>query len=239
MKNAIVTISSFAAVLLVILTLSQGLFAELNEGDDRVASLEGRVEEMEENIEQLNNELASATDVIEQKDIQIASLTDAVDEVKEKIEEEQKTTTEQQTSEESLTEEQTTQYVELEATTNSDNDNNDAMVFGTKRKDYKEEIDDDDAVASEDIDYSYLGVYELTAYEATGNACADGSMPVRGYTVACNSLPLGTRIYIEGYGEFTVCDRGGMSGSVIDIYLGDYSDCIQFGRRSAAVYIIN
>lgn len=237
MKNSIITISCFAAVLLVILVLSQGLFVELNEGNDRVASLEGRVEEMDNQIEQLNNELASATDVIEQKDEQIASLTDAVDSVKEKIEEVEKTeqTTESETSEESITEEQTTQYAE------AINNNNNEMVFGAKQKDckdYKEEIDDDDAVASEDIDYSYLGVYELTAYEATGNCCADGSMPVRGYTVACNSLPLGTRIYIEGYGEFTVCDRGGMSNSVIDIYLGDYNDCIQFGRRSATVYII-
>lgn len=237
MKNAIVTISSFAAVLLVILTLSQGLFAELNEGDDRVASLEGRVEEMEENIEQLNNELASATDVIEQKNIQIASLTDAVDEVKEKIEEEEETTTEQQTSEESLTEEQTTQYVELEATTNDDN--NDAMVFGTKRKDYKEEIDDD-YEADEDVNYTYAGVYELTAYIATGCPCADGVYPSVGYTVACNDPSLWHRwIYIEGYGTYYCHDTGGMASNVVDVFVGSYDEAINFGRRSAAVYIIN
>lgn len=85
----------------------------------------------------------------------------------------------------------------------------------------------------------YLGVYELTAYEYTGSPCANGNMPTVGYTVACNSLPLGTRIYIEGYGEYVVEDRGGMSGGVIDVYLGDAGACIQFGRRSANVYLVD
>lgn len=86
---------------------------------------------------------------------------------------------------------------------------------------------------------TYLGYYQLTAYEATGNACANGNMPTVGYTVACNSLALGTRIYIEGHGYYTVEDRGGMAGNVIDIYLGDPGACIQFGRQGANVYIVN
>lgn len=85
----------------------------------------------------------------------------------------------------------------------------------------------------------YLGVYELTAYEYTGSPCANGNMPNAGYTVACNSLPLGTRIYIEGYGYYVVEDRGGMAGNVIDVYLGDPGACIQFGRRTANVYLAN
>ena len=84
-----------------------------------------------------------------------------------------------------------------------------------------------------------IGVYELTAYEWTGNPCANGNYPTTCYTVACNSLALGTRIYIEGYGEYVVEDRGGMADNVIDIYYGDVDACYQFGRRSAQVYIIN
>lgn len=91
---------------------------------------------------------------------------------------------------------------------------------------------------SEASEGAYLGYYELTAYEWTGNPCANGNYPSCGYTVACNSLALGTRIYIEGYGEYVVEDRGGMAGNVIDIYMGDYDSCIQFGRRSANVYLI-
>ena len=93
-------------------------------------------------------------------------------------------------------------------------------------------------IVEEEPSSNYLGYYTLTAYEWTGNPCANGNYPTEGYTVACNSLPLGTRIYIEGYGEYVVEDRGGMSDSVIDIYLGDYDTCIQFGVQGANVYIV-
>ena len=83
-----------------------------------------------------------------------------------------------------------------------------------------------------------LGHYTLTAYEWTGNTCTNGEYPSKGYTIACNSLPLGTRVYIEGYGFYTVEDRGGMADNVIDIYLGDYDECIEFGVQEADVYLI-
>lgn len=85
---------------------------------------------------------------------------------------------------------------------------------------------------------TYLGDYQLTAYEWTGNPCANGNYPTEGYTIASNTLPIGTRVYIEGIGERTVEDTGGMSGNTIDIYMGDPGTCVQFGRQSGAVYII-
>ena len=87
--------------------------------------------------------------------------------------------------------------------------------------------------------YTYLGTYELTAYAWTGNRCANGNYPTLNYTIASNSIPMGSRVYIEGYGEFVVEDTGGMSSNVIDVYMGDYSTCIQFGRRTADVYLID
>ena len=85
---------------------------------------------------------------------------------------------------------------------------------------------------------TYLGDYQLTAYEWTGSPCANGNYPTEGYTIASNTLPIGTRVYIEGIGERTVEDTGGMAGNVIDIYMGDPSTCVQFGRQAGAVYII-
>lgn len=85
---------------------------------------------------------------------------------------------------------------------------------------------------------TYLGDYRLTAYEWTGNPCANGNYPTEGYTIASNTLPIGTRVYIEGIGERTVEDTGGMSGGTIDVYLGDPSACVQFGVQNAAVYVI-
>ena len=71
-----------------------------------------------------------------------------------------------------------------------------------------------------------------------GNPCANGNYPTEVLTIASNTLPIGTRVYIEGIGERTVEDTGGMPGNVIDIYMGDPGTCVQFGRQSGAVYII-
>ena len=85
----------------------------------------------------------------------------------------------------------------------------------------------------------YVGEYELTAYIATGNVCADGVYPCAGVTVASNDPNLWHKnIYIEGYGVFYVHDRGGMSRNVIDVFVDSYDEAIQFGRRKAKVYVI-
>ena len=42
----------------------------------------------------------------------------------------------------------------------------------------------------------------------------------------------------EGYGRYFVHDTGGMASNVIDIYMGDYQTCINFGRQYARVYIV-
>lgn len=86
---------------------------------------------------------------------------------------------------------------------------------------------------------SYVGYFTLTAYEWTGSPCANGNYPSVGYTCASNYFGLGTKLYIEGYGYYTVEDTGGMASNVIDIYLGDPAACLNFGVASANVYIVN
>ena len=89
-------------------------------------------------------------------------------------------------------------------------------------------------------DQSYYGYFELTAYTWTGNPCADGVYPSSGYTCACNDPGLWHHwIYIEGYGTLYVHDTGGMASNVIDIYMDSYDACIQFGRRTANIYIVD
>ena len=86
----------------------------------------------------------------------------------------------------------------------------------------------------------YVGTFELTAYIATGNACADGVYPQVGYTAACNDKRLWhKKIHIEGYGDYYIHDTGGMANNVIDVFVGSYDEAIQFGRRTAEVYIID
>ena len=96
-----------------------------------------------------------------------------------------------------------------------------------------------------DLDGSKGMKMQLTAYCSycnSGSKTSSGTYPAAGRTVACNSLPLGTRIYIEGYGEYIVEDRGGMGGNVIDIYMGEQENddvCNSFGRKkNVTVYVI-
>ncbi len=66
-------------------------------------------------------------------------------------------------------------------------------------------------------------VYDLTAYwtAENGHSTKSGRYATEGRTVACNSLPLYTRIYIEGFGEYIVEDIGGMEDYKIDIFFED------------------
>ena len=87
---------------------------------------------------------------------------------------------------------------------------------------------------------TYLGNYLITAYEDTGSACANGNYPSVGYTVAHNTLPFGTVLYIEGIGYRTVEDRGpGSLGTEwVDLYLGDYGECEAWGMQHRDVYLV-
>lgn len=88
-----------------------------------------------------------------------------------------------------------------------------------------------------------LGEYKLTFYcncrrccgKWAGGPTASGTMPAEGRTVACGSLPLGTRILIAGQGEYIVEDRG-VRGKHIDIYMNSHSACLQKGVQHAGVF---
>ena len=80
----------------------------------------------------------------------------------------------------------------------------------------------------------------LTAYTHTGFCCADGSYPEAGYTVACNSLPLGTKVYISEIGIRTVCDRGpsSMPDEWLDLFVDSYEEAVIFGTEYHKVYLL-
>lgn len=77
---------------------------------------------------------------------------------------------------------------------------------------------------SSSVEGGYLGSFKCTGYVATGNTCANGNYPTSGYTIASNSLPMGTRVYIEGIGERVVEDTGGMGNGVIDVFVDSTSE---------------
>jgi len=83
-------------------------------------------------------------------------------------------------------------------------------------------------------------VFESTAYTWTGNRTASGSWPSRG-TIATDPrvIPLGTELYIEGYGPAVAADTGGaIQGQRIDLYMDSKDECLQWGRRMVEVRVI-
>jgi resuscitation-promoting factor RpfB len=53
-------------------------------------------------------------------------------------------------------------------------------------------------------------------------------------------IPLGTRLYIDGYGPGLAADTGGaIKGNRIDLAFGSREEAIQFGRRTVTVHIVN
>ena len=52
-------------------------------------------------------------------------------------------------------------------------------------------------------------------------------------------IPLGTRLYVEGYGEGLACDTGGaIKGHIIDLWFKTRSQALRWGRRRVRVYIL-
>lgn len=79
-------------------------------------------------------------------------------------------------------------------------------------------------------------MFEITHYTHTGNNTASGVYPVAGRTVACNSLPFGTIVEINGH-EYVVEDRVGLSGNIIDVFVDTEHEAIQKGRYTTTVNI--
>lgn len=93
-----------------------------------------------------------------------------------------------------------------------------------------------------------LPVYVLvlcTAYTAAFDECgktdaitASGVRAIEGVTVACDGLPFGTEVVIDGH-TYIIQDRfGGNYGkSKIDIYMYKKEDALKFGRQVKIVEV--
>ncbi len=72
---------------------------------------------------------------------------------------------------------------------------------------------------------------------ATGQNLLSNPMAV---AVDPNVIPLGTRLYVEGYGEAIASDTGGaIQGNIIDVHFSTYAECIAWGRRTVQVTILD
>ena len=80
-----------------------------------------------------------------------------------------------------------------------------------------------------------------TAYTHTGNRTFTGIWPHVGVVAVDPSvIPLGTRMYIVGYGYATAADTGGViKGNKIDVFKDTRQEAINWGRRTVRVYILD
>lgn len=110
------------------------------------------------------------------------------------------------------------------------------------------EEDDDTYYEESDSLTRNWTVDEMTYYSGPyGCYGAAGRTLIHNYSVACNSIPLGTIVYIQSSdgsvdGYYRVDDTGGMGDNVIDIFYSDYSytpySFRQAGRVSCTVWIV-
>lgn len=114
---------------------------------------------------------------------------------------------------------------------------NKVIVQGTKR-----------TVASRSgqlLGYKSVLYVESTAYTGDGTT-ATGTVPVRNSdgisTIAVDPrvIPLGSLVYVEGYGQAIAADTGdAIKGNVVDVYLSSDEEAVYWGRKyNVAVYIL-
>ena len=53
-------------------------------------------------------------------------------------------------------------------------------------------------------------------------------------------IPLGSRVYVEGYGEAIAGDTGGaIKGNIIDVFMPEKQDALNWGRRTVTIKILD
>lgn len=83
-------------------------------------------------------------------------------------------------------------------------------------------------------------IMEATAYTHTGNKTFAGTWPRVG-TIAVDPkvIPLGSAIWVEGYGWGRADDTGGLiRGQIIDVFMETQKDALAWGRRQVRVRVI-
>lgn len=90
---------------------------------------------------------------------------------------------------------------------------------------------------------------EATAYTASCEGCSGVTATginlkenpdAKVISVDPNVIPLGTKVYVEGYGEAIAGDTGGaIKGNKIDIFIPNKEDAINYGRQSVKVTILD
>ncbi|EGC1354296.1 DUF348 domain-containing protein [Listeria monocytogenes] len=88
-------------------------------------------------------------------------------------------------------------------------------------------------------------------YEMESTAYSGGGTTAYGINLSANPglkviavdpriIPLGSKVWVEGYGEAIAGDTGGaIKGNIVDVYFPNESQCYSWGRRMVTVKVLN
>ncbi|ECQ6576612.1 DUF348 domain-containing protein [Listeria monocytogenes] len=121
------------------------------------------------------------------------------------------------------------------------------VVRGTKEKVVATQVSTSSASSSSSSAPSSGGKtyrMESTAYSGGGitaygiNLSANPGLKV--IAVDPRVIPLGSKVWVEGYGEAIAGDTGGViKGNIVDVYFPNESQCYSWGRRMVTVKVLN
>lgn len=106
---------------------------------------------------------------------------------------------------------------------------------------------DSDAGDNREPELTYLGDWTITGYCAGSCCCgeyasgytASGTLATAGRTIACNSLPFGTKLMIDGV-VYTVEDTGYSPYEPwADIFFDTHEEALAWGVQTKEVYLVN
>lgn len=87
----------------------------------------------------------------------------------------------------------------------------------------------------------YTKKFTVKAYSYTGGGRTASGKPAAVGRIAVDRsvIPLGTKVYVEGYGFAEAADTGGnIKGNTIDVYFNSVGECTQWGARNVTIYIL-
>jgi len=107
---------------------------------------------------------------------------------------------------------------------------------------------EDNILSTRDGKFSYITKFSgvCTAYSAGTTTATGTKVHIGSVAVDPKVIPLGSKLYIVAadgkswiYGYAVAEDTGGaVKGNIVDLYMPGYTDCINFGRRKATIYIL-
>lgn len=111
-----------------------------------------------------------------------------------------------------------------------------------EHKEIEKHLGEEQNVVEEPVVYSggYTMTCRVTHYssEETGsNVTASGEIAQLNHTIACNTLPFGTQVRINGI-VYTVEDTGDMDGNGIDIYVSSSAEAFERGTYVTEVEVL-